>query len=202
MHSVPIHASIRGSIRLSALPALALVAACASQSPDAPLPSPTGASTESLSAATAMTPPLDLVRRGGSFLFSLDESAPAARWHEQCGKESGGNAAKADACYAHIREVGSHEGMRFSLDADQRVVLTSFGLEDGKDAVYLEGPLALRADGDHALVATFAAPPHGLQMEGSSVWPQKALRFEFVDASTLVMTDEVKGRLVFHRAQP
>jgi hypothetical protein len=178
------------------------LAACASQSPDAPTASPTGASTESLSAATATAPPLDLVRRGGSFLFSLDESAPAARWHEQCGKESGGDAAMAEACYAHVREVGSHEGMRFTLDADQRVVLTSFGLEDGKGAIYLEGPLALRADGDRALVATFAAPPHGSQMEGTSVWPLRPLRFEFVGASTLIMTDEVKGHLVFHRAQP
>jgi hypothetical protein len=189
------------SIRALSLPVLCLVAACASQNPDAPGSSPTAVSTDPITATTATAPPLDLVRRGGSFLFSLDESDPAARWHTQCATDSGGDAAKADACYAHIREVGSHEGMRFGLDADQRVVLTSFGLEDGKDAIYLEGPLALRADGDHALVATFAAPPHGLQMDGSTVWPKKPLRFEFPDASTMIMTDEVKGRLVFHRVQ-
>jgi hypothetical protein len=187
----------------AALATTAAVAGCASQSPDPPTASPTGvtaAAAEPLQ-ATMTTPPLDRVRRGGSFLFSLDESSPAARWHAQCGKESGGDAVKAEACYGHIREVGSHEGMRFTLDAQQRVVLTSFGLEDGKDAVYLEGPLSLRGDGEHALVATFAAPPHGLQVEGSPVW-QKPFRFEFPDESTLIMNDEVKGRLVFHRAQP
>ncbi len=192
----------RSSIRAFALPFMCLVAvaACASQNPDAP-GTPTAVSNEALTASSA-TSPLDLVRGGGSYLFSLDESAPAARFHTQCATESGGDTAKADACYAHIREVGSQEGMRFGLDAEQRVVLTSFGREDGKDAVYLEGPLALRADGDHAVVATFAAAPHGLQMDGKPVWPQKPFRFEFPDSTTMVMTDEVKGRLVFHRAQP
>jgi hypothetical protein len=195
------------AIRVLSLPAvcslaLPLLVACASQSPDAPTASPTDRVAEPMNVAIASTPPLDLVRRGGSFLFSLDESAPSARWHQQCAEESGGDATKAEACYAHIREVGSHEGMRFGLDAEQRVVLTSFGLEDGKDAIYMEGPLTLRTDGEHALLATFAAPPHGLQIDHGSVWPQKPLRFEFLDASTLVMTDEVKGRLVFHRVQP
>jgi hypothetical protein len=182
------------------LPAFALVAACASQSPDPPAAS-TGTSAEPLNASSATTPSVDLLRAGGSFLFSLDESDPAAMWHERCGRESGGDAAKAAACYAHIREVGSHEGMRFTLDAEQRVVLTSFGLEDGKDAIYMEGPLEVRPDGDRAVVATFAAPPHGLQIEGNA-WPKKPVRLEFPDASTLVMKDEVKGRLVFHRTQP
>jgi hypothetical protein len=194
--------SIRLFAAAASLPVLCLLAACASQNPDAPGSSPTGVSTEPLGPATTTSPPLDLVRGGGSFLFSLDESSPAARWHEQCGKESGGDAAKAEACYAHVREVGSHEGMRFGLDVEQRVVLTSFGRQDGKDAIYLEGPLALRADGEHAVIATFATSPHGLQMEGKPAWPKKPLRFEFPDASTMVMTDEVKGRLVFHRAQP
>ncbi len=188
----------------ASLSVLGLLAACASQNPEAQGSSPagpTGVSTEPITAAASTTPPLDLVRGGGSFLFSLDESSPAAHWHEQCAKDSGGDAAKEGACYGHIHEVASHEGMRFGLDAEQRVVWTSFGLEDGKDAIYLEAPLALRADGDHAVIATFAAPPHGLQMEGKPTWPKKPMRFEFPDSSTMVMTDEVKGRLVFHRTQ-
>jgi hypothetical protein len=136
-------------------------------------------------------------------MFSLDESDPSATFHQQCSRETGGDAAKADACYAHVREVGSHEGMRFAVDAEQRVVMTSFGLEEGKEAIYLEGPLALRTDGDHALLATFAAPPHGIQMAGApTAWPKKPVHLEFDGDSTLVMTDEVKGRLVYHRAQP
>ena len=91
--------------------------------------------------------------------------------------------------------------MRFALDRDQHVVWTSFGTDDaGKEAIFLEGPLAVAADGDHAVVGTFAATPHGTQMEGKTALPTKPVHFEFIDASTMVMTDEVKGRLVFHRA--
>jgi hypothetical protein len=189
-------------LAIAVVPAFALLAACASQSPDPSTSSLTGVSAEPLGASAATTPSLALIRAGGSFLFSLDESDPSAMWHQRCGQESGGDAAKAEACYAHVREVGSHEGMRFALDADQRVIWTSFGLEDGKDAIYLQGPIDLRADADGAVVGTFAAPPHGLQMEGKDAWPKRPIRFELPDANTLVMKDEVKGRLVFHRTQP
>jgi hypothetical protein len=184
---------------LSVLPVLALLAACASQSPDVS-PSSTSESLVAPSGATAPTSALEILRQGGAFMFSLDESDPSTRFHEQCARESGGDVAKAEACYAHVREVGSHEGIRFALDAQQRVVLTSFGLEDGKEAIYLEGPLALAADGDKAVLGNFATTPHGLQMEGKSGPPNKPVRLEFVDAKTMVMVDDQKGRLVFHRA--
>jgi hypothetical protein len=89
--------------------------------------------------------------------------------------------------------------MRFSLDADHHVVWTSFGNDDGKQAIYLEGPLAVAADGERGVVGTFASMPHGTQMAGKTALPTRPVHFEFVDATTLVMNDEVKGRLVFHR---
>jgi hypothetical protein len=181
------------------VPLLALLTACASQSPDPPTSSPTGAGSDRLAESAGSTSALDTLRRGGSFMFSLDESAPSAMIHEQCGKESGGDPAKAETCYARVREQGSHEGIRFALDAQQRIVLTSFGLEDGKEAIYLEGPMSLVADGDRAVVGNFAAAPHGLQMKGKSAGPDKPVRIELPDASTMVMIDQVKGRLVFHR---
>ncbi len=98
-----------------------------------------------------------------------------------------------------MRDEGAHEGIRFGLDAQQRIVLTSFGLEDGKDAIYLEGPMSLAADGDHAVVGNFSATPHGLQMEGKSGGPDKPVRIDLPDDSTMVMVDPVKGRLVYHR---
>jgi hypothetical protein len=178
----------------------AVLAACASQSPDAPTASPTGVSPDSLAASAGSTPALDVLRQGGSYMFSLDESAPSATFRQQCAQESGGDSAKAEACYAHVREVGSHEGIRFSVDAGKRIVMTSFGLEDGKEAVYLEGPMSLAADGDHAVVGNFAAVPHGLQMQGKTGGPDKPVRIELPDDKTMVMIDDVKGRLVFHRA--
>jgi hypothetical protein len=181
---------------LPVLSGLALLTACASQSPEPP--TATGSAPETL-AAPAHPTTLELLRQGGAFMFSLDESDPATMWHERCARESGGDAAKAAACYAHVREVGSHEGIRFSVDAEQRIVLTSFGQEDGKDAIYLEGPLTLAPDGDHAVIGNFATTPHGLQMEGKSGPPQKPVRIELTDGKTMVMVDEAKGRLVFHR---
>jgi hypothetical protein len=184
---------------LAAVCVLVLPAACASQSPDPPA-AMTGTTSETLSTSAVSTPGLEQMKRGGPYMFSLDESDPSATFHAKCAKESGGDAAKADTCYAQIREEGSHEGMRFSLDAQQRIVWTSFGLEDGKEAIYLEGPLTIATDGQRGVVGTFAAPPHGLQMEGQTALPKKPIRFMFVDAKTMVMTDEVKGRLVFHTA--
>ncbi len=183
-----------------AAPLTLVLAACASQSPDAPSASATGVRPDSVAASAGSTSAIDLLRQGGSYMFSLDESAPSARFHAQCDKEGGGDPAKAEACYAHVREVGSHEGIRFSVDAGKRIVMTSFGLEDGKEAIYLEGPMSLAADGDHAVVGNFAAVPHGLQMQGKTGGPDKPVRIELPDDRTMVMVDDVKGRLVFHRA--
>jgi len=189
----------RPAIFAFSVPVLAVLAACASQSPDAPTSSPMGVSSDKLAESAGSTSALDTLRRGGTFMFSLDESAPSTMIHEQCGKESGGDSAKAEACYARVREQGSREGIRFGLDAEQRIVLTSFGVEDGKEAIYLEGPMSLAADGDRAVVGNFAAAPHGLQMNGKTAGPDKPVRIELPDASTMVMIDQVKGRLVFHR---
>jgi hypothetical protein len=179
---------------------LALLAGCASQSPDAPTTSSQGLSQGTLDVASGGTTALDLMKQGGTFMFSLDESDPAATFHAQCQKESAGDAAKADACYAHIRQEGSQEGMRFSLDPDQHVVWTSFGLEDGKEAIYIQSPMALTTDGERAVVATFAAAPRGVQVEGQPNWAAQRIHFAFPDASTMVMNDKSKGKLVFHRA--
>ncbi|HEY1693103.1 MAG TPA: hypothetical protein VGG39_13135 [Polyangiaceae bacterium] len=177
---------------------LALLAGCASQSPDA-APSPVGVASDPLVAAPGATSAVALLERGGTFMFSLDESDPAAHFHAQCASESGGDKAKADACYAHVRDVGSQEGMRFALDGQSRVVWTSFGHEDGKEVVYIEAPLTVTADGEHAVLTSFAEAPRGPQLAGEKDWASKKVRIELPDASTMVMNDPRKGKLVFHR---
>jgi hypothetical protein len=184
---------------LAAVAALAVLAsACASQSPDAS-PAPVGVTSDPLATVPGATTAFDLLQRGGTFMFSLDESDPSARFHEQCTSESGGDSAKAEACYAHVREVGSNEGMRFAPDSDRHVVWTSFGREDGKEVVYIEGPLAVAADGDHAVVTSFASAPRGPQLAGEKDWASQKIRIEMPDATTLVMRDPRKGKLVFHK---
>src|SRR5579883_11066 len=182
--------------RVAALFATMTLAACASQSPDAPSAPPAGASTGSLGAADAQTPALDVLRRGGSFAFSLDESDPAKYFRDQCAKESGGDAAKADACYAHVREVGSHEGIRFSLDERKQLVWTSYGTENGTEAIYIEAPLAITTEGDRAVWGTPAGEVRGAQLAREPHPARLRVRFEVVDASTVTMVDPEKGRLV------
>jgi hypothetical protein len=187
------------AITLAAILALAPLAACASQSPDPGSAAPSGTSTASLTPASASTPALDVLKAGGSFAFALDESAPAAFFHQKCASDSNGDAAAADACYAHVRDVSSHEGIRFAIDAQGHLVWTSYGLEDGKEAIYVEAPLAVTTEGDHVVVGTPAGAVHGLQVPSGQIPAGKTIRFEVVDARTVTMTDPQKGLLVFHK---
>lgn len=192
------NASLASFAAAASLALLASLPACASQSPDAS-PSAVGVTSDPLTSTPGGTTAVALLEHGGTFMFSLDESDPAARFHEQCASESGGDQAKSEACYAHVRDVGSKEGMRFALDADHHVVWTSFGQEDGKEVVYVEAPLDVTADGEHAVVSRFAAAPRGPQLAGEKDWASARVRIELPDASTMIMRDPRKGKLVFHR---
>jgi hypothetical protein len=119
----------------------------------------------------------------------------------KCSADNPGDAAKADACYAAIRAVGAAEGMRFAPDAQGRVVWTSFGHEEGKEVVFIEAALTLVADGDHAVLSSFAEAPRGPQLAGEREWASKKIRIELPEAGTLVMNDPSKGKLVFHRVE-
>ncbi len=180
---------------------LAAITACASQSPETSSASPTGESAEQLSAANGTSPALDVLKQGGPFVFALDESDPSKAFHDQCNTQSSGDSAKADACYARIREEGAHELIRFALAADGHLVWTSYGIEDGKEVLFLEIPLAVTTDGERAVVGRAAGTARGRQAGDGVVSPSKRIRFEVPDASTVAMVDPQKGRLVFHRVQ-
>jgi hypothetical protein len=182
------HASLASSFLVFLSIALG---ACSSPVPGASSASPSGVSSGSLSAASTSTPALD----------ALDESDPAAGFRAECATSSSGDASKADACYARVRDVGSHEGIRFAFDADEHLVWTSFGIEEGKEVLYIEAPLAVATAGDHVVVGTPVATPKGIQLEGKPFPPGMSIHFEVVDDSTVVMNDPPKGRLVFHRTR-
>jgi hypothetical protein len=179
---------------------LAALTACASQSPETSSASPTGESSEQLSASSGTSPALDVLKQGGPFAFALDESDPAKVFHDQCTTQSAGDSTKADACYARIREEGAHELIRFALASDGHLVWTSYGIEDGKEVLFLEIPLAVTTDGDHAVVGRAAGTARGRQAGDGVVSPSKRIRFEVPNATTVVMVDPQKGRLVYHRA--
>ena len=153
-------------------------------------------------AEPAAAPPknaLELLRTGGSFGFALDESDPAAGFHAQCAQEHAGDAAGAEACYAKIREQGAREGIRFAVDPAGRLVWTSYGVEDGQPATYIEAHLDATLEREGYVTSRLVEPAHGLQVEHNPFPPNKAIPFQVVDANTVVMVDGRKGKLVFHR---
>jgi hypothetical protein len=178
---------------LAALAPLVLIA-CASQA-DGTSSAPHAATLGLAPAAPGAG--LAVLRGGGSFLFALDESDPATKWHAHCDEECGAGTAQAAACYAKIRDVGGREGIRFAPAADGKTVWTSFGPEPGDEGIYIQVPLDLAADGAD-VVATPAGDARGTMAPRLPRAVQ--IRFEVPDARTVVMVDPHKGRLVYHRA--
>jgi hypothetical protein len=156
--------------------------------------------------ASAAEPPtsptrsaLDTLRAGGTYAFVLDESDPAAKFRGDCAAQHPGDTAGASACYDAIRAQGAREGIRFSLDPKGRLVWTSFGVEDGKPATYIEAHLDASLEKEGVVAVKLAEPARGLQVEEKPLPPDLVMRFSVVDASTVVMLDPHKGKLVFRR---
>jgi hypothetical protein len=144
--------------------------------------------------------PLDVLRAGGTFGFALEESDPSRGAHAQCATDHPGDAAGESACYAAISAQAAREAIRFSVDGQGRLVWTSFGIEDGKEVTYMEAPLIARNESSHVVAVNMADVPHGMQIKTPPATPPtETLRFEVVDANTVVMVDPRKGKLVFHR---
>ena len=158
------------------------------------------ASTSTGPAPATVASPLDVLREGGSFAFSLDESANrSAFFHEKCVAKSNGDKAVADACYAEIAAAGAKEGIRFSTDAEGRLVWTSYGAEGGAEEIYLEAALNAVNDGERGVKATVAAPMHGTMAATHAPPVGKVITIEVVDRSTVAMIESEKGRLVYRR---
>jgi hypothetical protein len=173
------------SISLITLAALSLTACSSSGAPT------TASAAQDLTAADAPTSAVDVLRHGGTFMFSFEESTPSATMRAACAKEG---AAQADACYARIADEARQEGLRFATDDAGRTVWTSFG---SGGEIFLQVPVALSAEGNTTVVADPVGPVTGSQHHPATLG---RLRFEVVDATTIVTNDPEKGRLVFHRA--
>jgi hypothetical protein len=150
-------------------------------------------------AATPANDALATLRAGGNFGFVLDESDPASKFRADCAAKHPGDAAGAGACYDAIRQQGAREGIRFSLDASGRIVWTSYGVEDGKPATYIEAHLDATPESPGVVAVRLSEPARGLQVEGRPFPPNAVMRFQVVDANTVLMFDGQKGKLVFRR---
>lgn len=150
-------------------------------------------------AAAPPTDALSTLRAGGDFGFVLDESDPAATFRADCAAKHAGDAAGAGACYEAIRQQGAREGIRFALDAAGRIVWTSYGVEDCKPATYIEAHLDATSEPQGIVAVRLSEPARGLQVENHPFPPNAVMRFQVVDANTVVMVDGKKGKLVFRR---
>lgn len=155
---------------------------------------PTDPPVAATSAAVAQPEALE-----GTWAFDLDASDLAAPLRERCAAQTGGDRAKQEACFAEVRAEASREKIRFARAADGRVVWTSFGVQDGREEVFLELPVELTADGPHAVLARAAGAPRGAQAERFAERAPTAMRVEIVDSRTIAMVDPSKGRLVYAR---
>jgi hypothetical protein len=152
--------------------------------------------------AAPAIPALDALRVGGTYGFVLDESDPGARLRADCAAKSPGDAAAADACYDAVRQVAAREGIRFSLDPAGRLVWTSYGEVDGRPAPFIEAHLDASLDREGLVAAKLAEPARGLEAQNKPLPPDLVMRFQVVDARTVVMIDPKKGKLVFRRSDP
>jgi hypothetical protein len=120
------------------LPSAIVLAACSGTMDHAS----TGGSTASVQAAPTGSAALVT----GTWAFVLDASDPAQAIHQSCAAKSGGDASRAEACYAEIRAEGATEKIRITTDATGRSVWRSFGEKGSTEDLVLQVPLELSSD--------------------------------------------------------
>ena len=174
--------------------------------PATPLPAPP--SPTAPPAAAAPLAILPLVADGAHFQFSLRESAAALKLQtDACAAEAKGDVAKAAACLAAVEKQGAGEGIRFEKEGD-RLFWVSYGLDaEGKEELFLRGPIALLPSPADELRFQPAGAFIGKQAEKlhmdkalGQLPADQFLSVKAVDARTIVMqTPGPKGALTYHR---
>lgn len=155
-----------------------------------------GAAPEAMGRAPS---PLVAARLDGTFDFDLDASDVATTFRAKCEKQSEGDARKTAACFDEVRKDARNEKVRFTRNAEGQLVYTSFGLETGKEDVYVEAPILLtRGVEKDTMIAKAVGIPRGSFVSRMS-FALRELPIEAPDASTVILVDPSKGRLVYHR---
>lgn len=183
------------------------------ETPAAPTASPSAEAAASASAAAASAEPVkapeppppakktakEIVEAGGTFAFSLADSAEAKKAaDEQCEKKAKKDAKKLEACEKEVADSAAGEGIRFEKDKDGKLVWTSYGAEKGKEVVLIKVALKIdKADGAKLTLVPDGKAEGKMAKKGPA---PKEMLFE-VDESTIKMTDPMgkKGVLVYKK---
>jgi hypothetical protein len=160
------------------------------------------ASASAAAEASAPPPPpkksaKDILTGGGTFMFSLADSADAKKASDDaCAKKGGKNEKKVQACKDDAATAAAGEGVRFEKDDKGKWFWVSFGTEKGKEVIYNKVEFSIASDSDGKVTLTPAGKDMGKK-------PMKALPKEVVveipDESTVSMTDPKKGKLVYKK---
>jgi type IV secretory pathway VirB10-like protein len=214
---------MRSSLLLAVAASALALAACGGETPNpetppAPTAEPVASavpSAEPVAAAPTAAPtapPLDappppakksakeLVEAGGTFAFSLADSADAKKAADDaCAKKAKKDAKKLEACQKDAADSAANEGIRFE-SKDGKLWFTSFGTEKGKEVVYLKTAMKFgKEDGAKVVYMPDGKAEGKMAPKGKDKGPAE-VQFE-VDESTVKMTDPMgkKGVLVYKK---
>lgn len=137
----------------------------------------------------------EVLEGGGTFMFSLADSADAKKMHdEECAKKAKKDEKKLEACKKDGETAAAGEGVTFAK-GEKGLAFTSFGKEKDKQVDYLKGTLKVTKD-DKAMVEV--APEGKFEGKQAKTAP-KAMTIEVTDDNTVVLTDPKKGKLVYKK---
>lgn len=184
--------------------AIAFVAACGGTPPKVDAPEPTETPEPAEEKAEPAEPVDETPKRKSakemvagteSFFFVLADSDPNQAKTAECEKKSKGNEEKLAECTKKLQEAAALEGIRFAPgDEEGTRWWISFGDEKGKEVIFNKVQVKVASEAVDKLTLVPVGKDVGKK-------PMKKLPAEMVlespDDKTFVMTDPVKGKLVF-----
>jgi hypothetical protein len=137
----------------------------------------------------------EVVEGGGTFMFSLADSADAKKlWDEDCEKKAKKDEKKLEACKKDGEMAAANEGIKFEK-GEKGIAFTSFGKEKDKEVEYLKATFKITKDEK----STLTLEPEG-KVEGKQAkTAPKVLTVEAKDDNTVILTDQKKGKLVYKK---
>ncbi len=140
----------------------------------------------------------ELISGGGTWAFSLADSADAkAKAEEGCKKKSK-DAAKQEACLKDIEKAASEEGFRYEKDDKGNWWWVSFASEKGKEVVVNKLMFKIESDGEVGGSAKLKPEGKDMGKKPMAKLPPEVV-IEVPDDSTMIMTDPKKGKLTFKK---